>query len=270
MTYIKQLKELNELMECFFIKGTLTNCFFLADAFYKYMENNTLSYVFCGKNLVLLLDKTDFCQLYFYLNDLSTGVDLSIDKPVVMEILYRGEKNKPLDLIKYWSEQGFNHHLLRDNMVASFDSLSLPPVSTSNLVLDYVSSSEEALFTEKLLSNSLDFYTGDLLSIDEIYHFVTNRNISIAMYNNEMAGVLQFEIRNKIVWLSHIAVVEKYRGKGIANELIRKYILDNNTESNTKYQLWVIRDNIPAVKLYRKFGFINGNKSTLAMLKNRS
>jgi ribosomal protein S18 acetylase RimI-like enzyme len=124
------------------------------------------------------------------------------------------------------------------------------------------------LFAEKLLRNSLDMYTGDLLSMDEIKHYVSNRNVLIALYNNETAGVLQFEVKNKIVWLGHIAIDEKFRGKGIANELVKKYIQDNQIVFNTKYQLWVIQDNEAAVKLYRKFGFVYGNKSSTSLLKD--
>lgn len=267
MKYIEHLDELNELIKSHFVRGTHTNCYFLIESFNKHIAAHKLSYVVSGQNLILLLDKTGFYQLYFYLNDLSAGIDLSSDKPVVMEILYRGEKFKPMDIIDYWSSQNFKQHLTRDNMMASFENLVLPESFNDDSVVNYATSENEALFAEKLLRNSLDQYTGDLLSMDEINHFVSNRNLLIAWYENEMAGVLQFEVKNKIAWLGHIAIDEKFRGKGIANQLVIKYLLDNRTEDNTKYQLWVIQDNVAAVKLYRKFGFVYANKSTTSMLK---
>lgn len=267
MRSIKDLDELNNLIKEFFKRGTHTNCYFLIESFKKLIADNKLSYEFSGQNLMLLLDKSGFYQLYFYLNDLSTGFKLPHDKPIVMELLYRGEKYKPFDIINYWTAHKFKQHLSRDNMVASYESILFPKIQHLNILIDYAYSENQALFAEKLLRNSLDIYTGDLLSMDEIRHYVSSHNILIALYNNEMAGVLQFEVKNKIFWLGHIAVDEKHRGKGIANELIRKYILDNRIDDYTKYQLWVIQDNIAAVKLYRKFGFYYGNKSTISLLK---
>lgn len=267
MKYIEHLDELNELIRSYFIRGTNTNCYFMAETFNKQIKDHKLSFLLSGDNLILLLDKTDFYQLYFYLNDLSTSLNLSINKPVVMEILYRDEKFKPLDIINYWYGQNFKQHLKRDNMIASLESINLPALLYSTIKIDYACLEKEVLFTEKLFRDSLDIYTGDLLSKDEINQFVFSRNILIAYYKEEMAGALQFEVKNKIVWLSHLAIDQKFRGKGIAYELVRKFITDNQTELNTKYQLWVIQDNVAAINLYRKFGFVYGNKSTTSLLK---
>lgn len=268
MKYIEHLDELNELLKVCFVRGTLTNCYFLAESFNKHIADYKLSYVISGHNLVLLLNKIGFYQLYFYLNDLSKDINISINKPIVIEILYRGEKFKPLDIINYWTLNNFKQHLTRDVMVTSFENLVLPEKSNSNIVIDYAFNENEVVFAEKLFRNSLDIYTGDLLSMEEIKHYASKQNILIAMYNNKAAGVLQFEVKNKIVWLRHLATDEKFRGKGIANELVRKWLLDNQLEFDTKYQLWVIQDNEAAVKLYRKFGFVYGNKSSMSLLKD--
>ena len=268
MKKLEHLDGLNELIKSHFVRGTHTNCYFLTESFNRFIADGKLSYVVYGKNLILLLEKSGFYQLYFYLNDLSTGIDVLTDKPVVMEIVYRGEKFKPMDIIDYWLALNFKQHLTRDHMMASFENIIIPENITNDCIVNYASSADEALFAEKVLRNSLDQFTGDLLSLDEINHFAKNRNILVAWYNNEMAGVLQFEVKNNIVWLGHIAIDERFRGKGIANELVKRYLLDNRTESATKYQLWVIQDNEAAVKLYRKFGFTYGNKSTTSMLKH--
>jgi GNAT superfamily N-acetyltransferase len=238
----------------------------LAETFNKQIKDHKLSFFLSGDNLILLLDKTGFYQLYFYLNNLSIGLNLSINKPVVTEILYRDEKF-PLDIINYWYGQNFKQHLKRDIMIASLESINLPAISYSTIEIDYACLEKEVLFSEKLFRDSFDIFTGDFLSEDEIRQYIISRNILIAYYNNEMAGALQFEVKNKIVWLGHLAIDQKFRGKGIANVLVRKYIMDNQTELNTKYQLWVIQDNVAAINLYRKFGFVYGNKSTTSLLK---
>ncbi len=87
-------------------------------------------------------------------------------------------------------------------------------------------------------------------------------------YDEErLCGALQFEIKNNVVWIGHIAVSAGFRGKGIANELVKSYITINANQPNTRYQLWVMQDNPGAIGLYKKFGFIFANKTAASMLK---
>lgn len=268
MKQLTSLDELNKIVQTAFRKGCLTNNFILIDAYEAFIRENKLWLVADEDNAALLLDKEDFFQLYFYLNDLNKPIGLFVDKPVVMEILYRGHDKKPQQLIEYWSKLGFNEHLSRDNMLSSWSKLSIPEMPYENKLIKYAESEEELLFTKDLFDNALDKYTGDRLFEDELRSFLKNNNLLCAYYKNDLAGVLQFEIKNKVVWLGHIAIHPDFRGKGIANALVNKYITSNKTGENTRYALWVIQDNMPAVNLYRKFGFVYGNKSTVSLLKN--
>jgi ribosomal protein S18 acetylase RimI-like enzyme len=267
MEYIKDLESLGNLISKFFRKGTSTNNYLLLDAYKNHIGQKKLGFVANGQNIAFLIEKSDFLQIFFYLNDLSEGLVFPPGKPLVMEIIYRGEQHKPTEIFRYWETYGFKLHLTRDNMFATFNKLNVQVNNTENIILKYADNEKEVIFTEKLLKSTLDKYTGDQLAIEEVRQFVTDKNVLCAYYNDEMAGVLQFEIKNKVVWLGHIAVDERFRGKGVANGLVEKYIIDNNFDENTKYQLWVIQDNLGAVNLYRKFGFIYGNKSTTSMLK---
>lgn len=268
MKLISSLEELNQVIETFFKKGCVTNNFILVDAYETFISKGKLWVISDEINATFLLDKEDFFQLYFYLNDLNKPITLSSDKPVVMEILYRGLENKPRHLIDYWAKQGYKEHLSRDNMVAVWNKLSISDGQDENIKICYASSEEELHFTKELFDNALDRYTGDHLSESELRSFMVNNNILCAYFNDELAGVLQFEIRNKVVWLGHIAIHPEFRGKGIANSLVHNYITLNKSVGNTRYALWVIQENIPAVNLYRKFGFNYANKSTVSLLKN--
>lgn len=268
MKRLTTLDELNQIVQTVFRKGCLTNNFILIDAYETFIRENKLWLVADEDNVALLLDKEDFFQLYFYLNDLNKPINLSVDKPVVMEVLYRGHDNKPQQLIEYWSKHDFNEHLYRDNMLSSWSKLSIPDTSFKNTHIQYAASEKELRFTKELFDNALDKYTGDRLSEDELRDFMSNNNLLCAYFRNELAGVLQFEKKNKVVWLGHIAIHPDLRGKGIANALVSSYIMMNKSDNNTRYALWVIQDNKPAVTLYRKFGFVYGNKSTVSLLKN--
>lgn len=267
MKQLNSLAELNTIVEASFRKGCITNNFMLLNTYETYIKEGKLWVSFDDENTTFLLDKNDFYQLYYYLNDLSKPIKLNLDKPVVMEILYRGLGNEPHQVIAYWKNQGFIQHLSRDNMVASTDKIILSETQTNKLRIGLASNALDVEFANSLFNEALDKYTGDRLSFEELHALMKNKSLLCAYSDNELAGVLQFEIKNKVVWLGHIAIDARFRGKGIANELVKSYITLNASAENTRYALWVIQDNGPAVNLYRKFGFVYGNKSTVSLLK---
>jgi ribosomal protein S18 acetylase RimI-like enzyme len=261
-------EELNNVITSFFRKGCLTNNFILLDHYQHYLNNRKLWLLSSKNNSLFLLDKQHFYQLYFYLNDLAESFEhLPNDKPIVMEILYRGHQSKPNHLIKYWTSHGFQEHLSRDNMILNLNNITLPSYEHKRIQIKYATSPYELAFSKELFDNTLDKYTGDRLSEDELRFFMENNNLLSAYYDNHLAGILQFEVKNHVIWLGHLAVHPDYRGLGIANALVESYILLNRNEQNNRYSLWVIQDNLPAIRLYRKFGFVYNHKSTVSMLK---
>ena len=70
--------------------------------------------------------------------------------------------------------------------------------------------------------------------------------------NNVIAFCYYYEIYDKLE-ISYIFVKEEFRNKKIASKLM-KYLIENNKD---KYNitLEVKKDNVNAIKLYKKFGF---------------
>jgi ribosomal protein S18 acetylase RimI-like enzyme len=267
MNPVKDIKSLNEIIQNYFLKKTVTNNYLLPEAYAQYITEKKLYFITSVSNAFFLLEKQGFYQLYFYINNENEILLVDAGKPVVMEILYRGEAKRPNDIMVYWEKCGFRQHLTRDNMAATFNQLTIPSDSAQGVELKYAESREEILFVKELLENALDKYTGDILSYDEVYEYVQKKNVICALWNGEPVGALQFELKNNVFWLGHVAVADEFRGKGVAKELVKAYIADNAKDSGTKYQLWVIQNNMGAVNLYRKFGFMYGNKSSASMLK---
>jgi GNAT superfamily N-acetyltransferase len=267
MKLITSIEILNEITSNYFLKKTITNNYLLPAAYLQLIDDKKIFFIVGNTNCLLFVEKNGFYRLFYYINNLSEILEVISNKPIVMEILFRGESHKQQGIFNYWEKCGFKKHLTRDNLVASFKQMTLPKEQLSGLKWKYANTELETIFTQKLLENSLDEYTGDRLSSEEVKSYVKNNNIICAYWENELAGALQFEIKNNIVWLGHIAVSPKFRGKGIAKELVKVYIEVNKTTPSTRYQLWVINDNLSAVRLYNRFGFIYGNKSSASMLK---
>lgn len=267
MQKINTPEMLNNLIESYFRKNTITNNYMMVATSNDYIAQGRLFMLKSLSNAFILLEKNDFYQLYFYLNDLNELINNLPDKPVVMEILYRGESHRPGEVIEYWEKCGFHQHLIRDNMMAAYKQLTMPVTGNPEVNINFAESSDDISFVKELLERSLDKYTGDQLSIEELNQSAANKKLLLAWFDNKPAGFLRFEIKHNVIWLGHIVVTADFRGKGIANELVLNYIRRNETGPETRYQLWVIQDNKGAVSLYRKFGFVYGNKSTISMLK---
>jgi len=268
MNLIKDIESLNKLIQNYFVKNTVTNNYVLSDAYSHYIAEKRLFSVTSESNVCILLEKPDFYRMYYYINNQNELVTFDSDKPVTMEIIYRGEANRPYDALAYWEKCGFQKHLTRDNMMGVYQQFVIPSEKASQVEIRYAETESEMLFSKELIENTLDKYTGDILSFEEVKTFVDNKNVICAYLEGKLCGMLQFEIKNNVVWLGHIAVARGFRGKGVANELVKAYIINNAVQPDTRYQLWVIQDNIGATNLYHKFGFIYGNKSSASMLKH--
>lgn len=268
MDLINDIELLNKLIQNYFVRNTITNNYLLSSAYSQHIENRRLFYITKATNAYILVKKSDFYQLYYYVNNQSELMTFNVEEPIIMEILYRGEVQRPKGIITYWEECGFRQHITRDTMMALYDQIVLPSDYDPSIEIQYAETDKEISFSKELIETTFDKYTGDILTFDEVKSFVKNRNIICAYLEGNLCGILQFEIKNNVVWLGHIAVSPEFRGLGIANALVKAYIVNNAALPTTKYQLWVIQGNIKATALYNKFGFICGNKSSASMIKD--
>lgn len=267
MKKITDKETIDYIFSRWFIGGTRTNNYLLMDAYDSLINGSKLFYLNSDSNCCLLVEKDCFFRLYYFLNDFSEPLRIDVNLPVVIEIVYRGISHYPLKEISYWSNLGFEVHLTRDNYHRVLENIDFFVTFNNDIEIKYIADSIEIEFTKELLHKTLDRYTGDILSLDEIRRFVEKKWVLIAYFNGKRAGVLQFEIKNNVVWLGHLTTDPTFRGKGIANALMGKYLLTNFIERPTKYQLWVVNNNKSALSLYNKFGFSFANKCSTSLLK---
>ncbi|MCX5750580.1 MAG: ribosomal protein S18-alanine N-acetyltransferase [Candidatus Saganbacteria bacterium] len=77
----------------------------------------------------------------------------------------------------------------------------------------------------------------------------------VAKENNKIIGYIGFEEIAGEGHVINIAVAPEYRGKGIGNALV-SYVLDTISKEEVKvFYLEVRASNLPAQKLYERFGF---------------
>lgn len=72
-------------------------------------------------------------------------------------------------------------------------------------------------------------------------------------YDDNIIGFLSYSVMYERAEIDYIAVDEKYRGNGVASELV-KFLISNLDECNS-ISLEVRKNNIAAINLYLKNGF---------------
>ncbi|GAB1448408.1 hypothetical protein MASR2M44_14170 [Bacteroidota bacterium] len=266
MKQIDSFQELEELLLKFQLPRNLTNNFLMPSVLEEQIQRGNLWIDSSLSNCCLLVDKGFCYQIYYHVNSAEEKFNLPVDKPLVLEIVYRGSLGYPEEVVSFWEKQGFAKYLKRDNLALAGAKV-MPVTLNPDVVIELLNDDLAVNFAYHLFSKDLDRYTGDWRSLEEIHAYAINKQLLFAHIEGKLAGVLQMEHKNNINWLGHIAVSEEFRGRGIANSLVDRFIKHGWNGPSTKYQLWVIHDNEPAIKLYARFGFVYAGKSTASMIK---
>lgn len=255
--YIQVLEQYNR-------KGRLTNDYLQNEAADLIIHDRL--FAVCGQdNALLLVQKEGFYRLYYYINNIGELLELP-ESEFVSEILFRGE-NAPEAEVKWLADMGFKENLIRDQYFAKYSSLSVP-IMLIDAKIELAQTIEEVRWAAHLFNDSFDKWSGDFVSDDMCEFLFAEQQVLVAKdMSGKLYGALHFERRQGACWLNHVAVVPEARGKKIGRGLTEAYIEQGHVDDNSRYMLWVQRQNAPAVRMYQQAGFKYLNKSTLSMLK---
>lgn len=266
MKQIHDIKILDSIIQDYYGKGTITNNYILFNDYSQYIAERRLYYISQGSNVCFLLQKPDFFQMYYYINNQAQLMTFDIDMPITMEILYRGEKNKPDGIINYWERCGFKQHILRVQMEAKYSQMKFFKENAA-VIVRFAETEEEILFAKNMIEQAFDKYTGQqVLTLEEARVLAAKRNILCSYFEDRLCGTITFEIKNNIVVWTSLVISEEFRGKGIGMKLMQTYFRLKTKGPNTRYTLWVRYDNT-AKNIYHRSGFEYNDKFSLSMLK---
>lgn len=266
---IGDISEYKRIEEKYKRKDCISNNYMLFAEVANLVDEKRLFAIY-GENNVFIAAKKDKCyRLYYYINDLSEILFLdNSGMPYSIEILFRGETSFPIREKSYLESCGFEQHIVREYFEAhSNDIQCLRPDSDEKLIISLAASKEEINYAFDLFNKTFDPYTGDYLSEEEILTFLKDNKLIIATYDARMVGALHYEIKNNTIWIAHLAVEERARGKHVAYNLVQRYIDMFLPKGRVRLALWVQQQNEVAKLLYQKFGFRYMNKSTVSFLK---
>lgn len=253
------------LIQKYKITSTLTNCYLLGSEIERLVSENRLQYIVDDANVFFLEDKTNCYRIHYMINNPEKEFFASVDKPLMLEILFRGHDGIPEDAVRYWEKQGFKRNLVRKNLTAKYTDLLLATDCVSDV---HVAESEsEGEFSRSLFNSSFDPYSGDYISKENISELTKQGQILIALKDGTYSGALHFYNIGKCAWIGHVAVCSHIRGLGIGKTLVSEFIRVNHTDDKSRYALWVQEQNKAAVAMYERFGFKYAGKSSLSMIK---
>lgn len=261
---IEKYEQYVQLVEQFNRKGRFTNDYLQNEAADLIIHDRL--FAICGQdNALLLVQKEGFYRLYYYINNIDERLELP-ESELVTEILFRGE-NAPKAEVKWLVDMGFKENLIRDQYFAKYSSLSAPTMLI-DAKIELAQTMEEVRWAAHLFNDSFDKWSGDFVSDDMCEFLYAGQQVLVAKdMSGKLYGALHFEKRQGACWLNHVAVVPEARGKKIGRGLTEAYIEQGHVDDNSRYMLWVQRQNVSAVAMYRNKGFTPMNKSTLSMIK---
>ena len=245
-------------------KGRFTNDYLQNEAA-DLIIHDRLFIISGQENVLLLVKKDGFFRVYYYINNIEEVLELP-ENELMTEILFRGE-DAPEAEVQWLERMGFRKNLVRDQYFAKYSSLT-QPILIEGLKIGIATTEGDALWAIRLFNVSFDKWSGDFIPEDSARLLIQENAILIAKDNdNNMLGALHFEKRQGVCWLNHVAVAPDVRGRKIGRGLTEAYIEQGHVDDNSRYMLWVQRQNLSAVAMYRNKGFVPMNKSTLSMIK---
>ena len=261
---IETYEQYIQLVERYNRKGRITNDYLQNEAADLIIHDRL--FAVCGQdNALLLVQREGFCRVYYYINNTEERLELPKEE-LVTEILFRGE-NAPEAEVKWLEGMGFKKNLVRDQYFAKYASLS-QPILIEGVKIEIATTIDDVLWAIRLFNVSFDKWSGDYIPEAQAPLLIQENAILIAKdLDGNRLGALQFEIRQGACWLNHVAVVPEARGKKIGRGLTEAYIEQGHVDDNSRYMLWVQRQNVNAMAMYRNKGFAQMNKSTLSMIK---
>jgi GNAT superfamily N-acetyltransferase len=84
----------------------------------------------------------------------------------------------------------------------------------------------------------------------------------VALKENKVVGYGHLDKENEKIWLG-TAIVESEKGKGLGKLLMDRLMAEAVKMNIEKITLAVDNDNVPAIALYQKYGFVLSKKENL-------
>ena len=136
-------------------------------------------------------------------------------------------------------------------------------------VVEYLTNKADEKAINNHLSSCNANFTPPLSDRVDIHDYVkkiaTKTTRFEAWSNGTLVGLLAAYCNNqdhRIAYITSVSVLNEWSGIGIAASMMRRCIIHMEALGMSRIFLEVARDNIPAIRLYEKSGFVADNTNT--------
>lgn len=262
MEPVNDLKHFSSLVkEAKKLSGKIvSNCYLLPIEIQKYTQNNSMFWESDSSGIYFFYEEEDFYHLYFYLSDPTKIQACQQDKPLLIDLVYRDSQQIDTlqEIENKWISKGFAQYKSFKRM-----SRDAVPNETGAVKMAFMDNADyQTAFAQRshydeidrLWRNTLDQFSNALPSGRKLLNLLDNKQILCALdMDQHIAAALQFQSKNKVCTIEHVAVDERHRRRGLAKALLQFCFSEGNDIK--RHMLWVETSNSPAIKLYLDIGF---------------
>lgn len=248
-------------------EGYITN--FYPDPFKHqvWIDRGAVFFEVLGKTVFIIKDNGSFWNV-FYMSTSIEELRISVSSfaesngniPLVMDIVGRKEQCAPIVVVM--EDIGFNRSssLVRMQRLTSAED-DFP-------VIEGVSAAAEEDLTE--ISGCLHEYFNERLEQipydEELLEYIRGKHVLTAKDRGRICGFLIFEKNASTLYLRYWFTRPEYREQRVGSKLLRQFFHEG---LSTKRQiLWVMEDNVNAIKRYIHYGFVNENMYDSIMIQD--
>jgi hypothetical protein len=232
-------------------KKSFTNFYLGQNVLENYLAKESLmGFQLEGAAIVIRRDR-DFFHLYTQFHDPESFGNLLFHLPpqetYVADLI--GRDGSQVQPVTHFEKNGFYRHqqLVRYSM-------NYTPITFSHEKSQCFFVTEK--YSEQVLNyldNHFDRFSEQLPDIDDVKFAAQNKQILGVLRDDVLVGFLFFELSGLVSTVRYWFVHPEYRDENIGGELMKSYLAVSS--SITKSNLWVVSENLNAIKRYLHYGY---------------
>lgn len=241
-------------------KGQRTNFFFSEEEVLLLVQQKKISRFDFAGSAYFFLKEDQFYRLFYFLDKKNSPEVLpAFAEPIILEeVLLANKERVPSQ--GNWEKVGFQAYLERKRMYL----MSKDVVTEERKVSFATENLLEYIF--QLMLESFEPFSSALPTKEALLADILNQKVLISLQNQKLLGFLHFGEMKQGSMLWHIAVKPEARGLGIGKGLVRDWLFVQKDIAK-KFFLWVRTDNLSALRMYDKFGFLPDGRVAPVMIK---
>lgn len=256
MRNIKTWNELLEITASLREKGeTITNFYPNEAEMIDWIEKKSFFFTEINEKTACFAHRTsDAYFLFFYITNMSelsqalllVKKQFSGEKLAFDWICRNDEESKALH--KECITGGFTLHTSLQRMSQVLKNNSFDDISE----IEYANKDDIDELSNMFFS-AFDPISERIPSKVQLSQYIESQSVLVKRELNEIAGFAVIDIQKKTMYLKHLLTNKKFRRQGVADSLLKKAFF--LSKGCIRFILWVIKDNQPAINLYKKFGY---------------